>query len=403
VWLGLGGVDDTAGVEGESQHGRQYAPGSPARFPGMPATGVDRCPTTGPTTWSDRRVGLRWWAEGQGELLAGQAGDGISGPCSGAEAVGPCRRVRHHTRTADAKSPNSMPIAIGRRGLGWMGCSGTAARCDRLNSAASLICRSSHLWTPPQLRRDAGTLVPKAVVVRPAGRLDHVVGQGVLQPAPRRHDPELLGLALQLARDAGYRALGARVLTSMSHHALDLGDLQEASQLLHAAQGDAADSPALLAKAAVMEARLHARLGDTGPCEEALTVASRAFERSDPAHDPEWIANANEAYLAGQFGNCYLDLGQPARADPYLRSALAGYRPDYVRRRAMATTLLARCDLERGELEQACLAGVKAIDLAVRLKSRRALAGVSDLQQRLEPHHRERPVREFQEHAAALL
>jgi tetratricopeptide (TPR) repeat protein len=235
-----------------------------------------------------------------------------------------------------------------------------------------------------------------AMLTRRAGMMAYDAGHH--GPA-RRH----LGLALQLARDAGYRALGAHVLTSMSHHALDLGDLQEASQLLHAAQGDAADSPALLAKAAVMEARLHARLGDTGPCEEALTVASWAFERSDPAHDPEWIANANEAYLAGQFGNCYLDLGQPARADPYLRSALASYRPDYVRRRAMATTLLARCDLERGELEQACLAGVKAIDLAVRLKSRRALAGVSDLQQCLEPHHRERPVREFQEHAAALL
>jgi hypothetical protein len=41
--------------------------------------------------------------------------------------------------------------------------------------------------------------------------------------------------------------------------------------------------------------------------------------------------------------------------------------------------------------------------LAVRLKSRRALAGISNLQQRLEPHHRERPVREFTDHAAALL
>jgi hypothetical protein len=209
--------------------------------------------------------------------------------------------------------------------------------------------------------------------------------------------------ALQLARSAGHRTLGAHVLISMSHHALDLGHTQEAMQLLHAARHDAHDTPALLAKAAVMEARLHARLGDTSACERALSLASRAFDRSDPAHDPEWIANANEAYLAGQFGNCYVDLGRPVEAEPYLRSALAGYRPDYVRRRAMATALMARSDLERGELEQACLVGVEAIDLAVRLKSRRALAGISDLQQRLEPHHRERPVREFTEHAAALL
>jgi hypothetical protein len=212
-----------------------------------------------------------------------------------------------------------------------------------------------------------------------------------------------LNQALQLARHAGHRTLSAHVLTSMSHHALDLGQTQEAMQLLHAARHDAQDAPTLLAKAAVMEARLHARLGDTSACEQALSLASRAFDHSDPAHDPEWIANANEAYLAGQFGNCYLDLGLAVQAEPYLRSALAGYRPDYVRRRAMATALLARCDLERGELEQACLAGAEAIDLAVRLKSRRALAGISDLQQRLEPHQRERPVREFTEHAAALL
>jgi hypothetical protein len=41
--------------------------------PGMPATGLVRRPTTGPTTRSDRRVGLCWRGlEGQGELLAGQ-------------------------------------------------------------------------------------------------------------------------------------------------------------------------------------------------------------------------------------------------------------------------------------------------------------------------------------------
>jgi transcriptional regulator with XRE-family HTH domain len=235
-----------------------------------------------------------------------------------------------------------------------------------------------------------------AMLTRRAGMMAYDAGSH--GPA-RSH----LHRALQLARHAGHRTLSAHVLTSMSHHALDLGHTEEAMQLLHAARQDAQDAPALLAKAAVMEARLHARLGDPAACEQALSLASRAFDRSDPAHDPEWIANANEAYLAGQFGNCYLDLGQPDRADPYLRSALAGYRPEYVRRRAMATALLARCDLERGELEQACSAGAEAIDLAVRLKSRRALAGISDLQQRLEPHHRERPVREFTEHAATLL
>jgi AAA domain len=72
---------------------------------------------------------------GAPEFLVGQAGDGSSGPCSGLEDrdVGPCRRVRHHARAPDMRSPTSIPIATVtvRPGLGWMGCSGTAAtsRC----------------------------------------------------------------------------------------------------------------------------------------------------------------------------------------------------------------------------------------------------------------------------------
>ena len=136
------------------------------------------------------------------------------------------------------------------------------------------------------------------------------------------------------------------------------------------------------------------------PTASGASVAAGAFEQAALANDPDWIASADQAYLAGQFGNAYLDLGQPARAERYLRSSLAGYRAPYVRRR-MATALLARSYLDQGELEQACLIGEDAVALAEALKSRRTLASIADLTSRMEP--REQAAREFTEKAVALL
>jgi hypothetical protein len=210
-----------------------------------------------------------------------------------------------------------------------------------------------------------------------------------------------LAQALQFARTAGHNALAAHVLISMSHQAIDLGRDQDSLRMLEAARQDAAASPTLLAKVAVMQARLHARLGERADCERALSVAAGAIQRADPAADPDWIASADQAYLAGQFGNCYVDLHQPARAERYIQSSLAGYRVEYVRRRAMATAMLARSYLDQGELEQACLVGEDAVTLTMALKSRRTLASIADLTSRMKP--REQAAREFTEKAAALL
>jgi hypothetical protein len=237
-------------------------------------------------------------------------------------------------------------------------------------------------------------LVAAGVLSRRAGMMAYDTGR---HAAAQRS----LAQALQLARTAGHGALAAHVLTSMSHQAIDLGRDLDALRMLEAARNDAQGAPTLLAKVAVMQARLHARLGERVDCERALSIAAGAFQRADPASDPDWVASADEAYLAGQFGNCYLDLGQPARAERYLQSSLAGYRPDYVRRRAMATALLARAYLDQGELEQACLVGGDAVTLAEALKSRRTLASIADLTARVQP--REPAAQAFTEKAAALL
>jgi hypothetical protein len=243
-----------------------------------------------------------------------------------------------------------------------------------------------------QVGRDL--MVAAGVLNRRAGMMAYDAGR---HTTAQRY----LAQALQLARAAGHTALAAHVLTSMSHQAIDLGQDRNAIRMLEAARQDAAGAPTLLAKVAVMQARLHARLGERIPCERSLRVADGAFERADPAADPDWIASADEAYLAGQFGKCYVDLCQPARAERYIRSSLAGYRADYVRRRAMTTVLLARSCLDQGDLEQACRVGSDVVVLAAALKSHRTLTSIADLTKRIEP--REPAAGHFKETAAALL
>jgi tetratricopeptide (TPR) repeat protein len=211
--------------------------------------------------------------------------------------------------------------------------------------------------------------------------------------------------ALRLAHATSYRALGAHVLASMAHQAIDLGHPTEAVQLVRAARDGARNSApsTLVAKVAVMEARAYATLGDARACTGALGQAADAFDRADPTHDPEWVQSANEAYLRSQFGQCYLDLGRPDEAAQQLSASLAGHRPEHVRRRAMAAALFARAHLGRHDLETACNVGGEAIDLAARLRSQRSLDCISELQRRLTPHRHERPAREFIEKSSSLL
>src|SRR5215218_11372932 len=112
----------------------------------------------------------------------------------------------------------------------------------------------------------------RRVLSRRAGMMAYDVGQ---HTAAHRS----LAQALQLARTAGHNALAAHVLISMSHQAIDLGRDRDALRMLEAARQDAAAAPTLLAKVAVM----HARLGERSDCERALSVAAGAFERADPA------------------------------------------------------------------------------------------------------------------------
>lgn len=102
----------------------------------------------------------------------------------------------------------------------------------------------------------------------------------------------------------------------------------------------------------------------------------------------------DEAYLAARMAQCFRDLGEASHAARYARRSL-DMDGRYVRGRAFNLSLLAIAYAAQDELEQACDAGRRALDLTTRLTSARSIRYVRDLVRRLGPRAEVPAVRDF--------
>ncbi|MEV0278114.1 transcriptional regulator [Streptomyces sp. NPDC050610] len=208
--------------------------------------------------------------------------------------------------------------------------------------------------------------------------------------------------ALRLSQAAGDRAYGGYVLAaSMSHLAASLGNPREIAQLARAAQegtrGHAPPRAESMFLAA--EARGHALLGDSRACQAVAGRALAALEKADnegeSGDEPVWIRHFDQAYLADELAHCHRDLGQAEPAKRRAQEALSGHPEGRVRRRAIGLLLLATAHVQQREIEEACHAGTRAVELLGSLRSNRGAEYLDDFQQRLEPYRDESVVREF--------
>ncbi|KUJ69862.1 transcriptional regulator [Streptomyces albus subsp. albus] len=208
--------------------------------------------------------------------------------------------------------------------------------------------------------------------------------------------------ALRLAQAAGDRGYGGYVLAaSMSHLAAQLGNPREIAQLARAAQEGARGQvpPRAEAMFQAAEARGHALLGDARASMAAAGRARDALERAearpDSGDEPHWITHFDRAYLADELAHCHRDLGEPEPARQQAEEVLRGLPEGRVRRRAIATLLLATAHVQRRDVEAACHTGTRAVEMLGRLRSNRGAEYLDDFQQRLEPYRDEPVVREF--------
>ncbi|MEU8461989.1 sporulation protein [Streptomyces sp. NPDC029003] len=212
--------------------------------------------------------------------------------------------------------------------------------------------------------------------------------------------------ALRLARAAADVPLGGYVLASMSLQATYRDFPDEGVDLAQAAveRNRGLATARTMSFFRLVEARAHAKAGDSAAAGAALRAAEGWLERSregDP--DPTWLGFYSYDRFAADAAECYRDLKLPRQVRRFTEQALSRPTEEYVRSHGLRLVVSAVAELESGNLDAACAAGTRAVEVAGRISSARTNEYVRDLLHRLEPYGDEPRVAELRERARPLL
>ncbi|MEV7727295.1 sporulation protein [Streptomyces sp. NPDC087917] len=212
--------------------------------------------------------------------------------------------------------------------------------------------------------------------------------------------------ALRLARAAADVPLGGYVLASMSLQATYRDFPDEGVDLAQAAveRNRGLATSRTMSFFRLVEARAHAKAGDSAAAGAALRAAEGWLERSrDGDPDPTWLGFYSYDRFAADAAECYRDLKLPRQVRRFTEQALSRPTEEYVRSHGLRLVVSAVAELESGNLDAACAAGTRAVEVAGRISSTRTNEYVRDLLHRLEPYGDEPRVAELRERARPLL
>ncbi len=212
--------------------------------------------------------------------------------------------------------------------------------------------------------------------------------------------------ALRLARAAADVPLGGYVLASMSLQATYRGFADEGVDLAQAAleRNRGLATARTMSFFRLVEARAHAKAGDGPAAAAALKSAEGWLERSrDGDSDPTWLGFYSYDRFCADAAECYRDLRMPREVRRFTEQALSRPTEEFVRSHGLRLVVSAVAELESGNLDAACAAGTRAVEVAGRISSARTTEYVRDLLHRLEPYGHEPRVMELRERARPLL
>jgi tetratricopeptide (TPR) repeat protein len=212
--------------------------------------------------------------------------------------------------------------------------------------------------------------------------------------------------ALRLARAAADVPLGGYVLASMSLQATYRGFADEGVDLAQAAleRNRGLGTARTMSFFRLVEARAHAKAGDSQAAGAALRAAEGWLERSRAGDsDPSWLGFYSYDRFAADAAECYRDLKAPRQVRRFTEQALSQPTEEFVRSHGLRLVVSAVAELESGNLDAACAQGTRAVEVAGRISSARTTEYVRDLLHRLEPYGDEPRVMELRERARPLL
>ncbi|MFF3860276.1 sporulation protein [Streptomyces sp. NPDC002209] len=362
------------------------APAAPAPTP-APAQGPTASPASSPMSSSSSSTGLP--AQSSGETPHAPPAPvpaavvGLSDPAP--------QRVGHSDVTKLREAAEDARRWDSKYGGGdWR--SSMVPECLRVDAAPLLLGSYSD---------DVGRALfgATAELTRLAGWMAFDTGQ---QEAAQRYYIQ----ALRLARAAADVPLGGYVLASMSLQATYRDFPDEGVDLAQAAveRNRGLATARTMSFFRLVEARAHAKAGDSAAAGAALRAAEGWLERAregDP--DPTWLGFYSYDRFAADAAECYRDLKLPRQVRRFTEQALSRPTEEYVRSHGLRLVVSAVAELESGNLDAACAAGTRAVEVAGRISSARTTEYVRDLLHRLEPYGDEPRVAELRERARPLL
>lgn len=196
--------------------------------------------------------------------------------------------------------------------------------------------------------------------------------------------------ALRLAKAVHDEQFMANVLASMSLQATYQDRPADALALVAAAQDTArrhSGTPRVMSMLSMREAFAHATTSDHTATHLAIAEAHRQFERiSGSDHDPPWVQYFNEPKLIVDTGIAHGQLGEADAAETLITQAIRHEDSNNQRGRAFHTFWLARTQLQRGKLDQACHTATTALETASVISSERVRGHLREFHGQLEPY-----------------
>lgn len=157
------------------------------------------------------------------------------------------------------------------------------------------------------------------------------------------------------AHEAGNRALGGQLLSSLAYQIANIGAPEDAELLARSALAGVGDATPLV-RALLLErlAWSSARARHEDSARRALDAVDDAYDaRASDIGEPEWVYWLDRSEIDVMAGRCFIELGQPYHAEPLLTSAIANYDANHSREVALYRTWLAEAYAGSGEIDAA--------------------------------------------------
>lgn len=221
----------------------------------------------------------------------------------------------------------------------------------------------------------AGIFSAAASMTEIAGWMTHDSGQNA-----RAH--AYFDRAFRLAVAAENNALAGNACASMSHLAIELGQHTDALRIATTGiiKSNQADGTLrLTARLHTMRARALALVGEHQACAQSLDTAESLLDRAAAEKAADWIANFDEASLASEAAQCFLDLAEYAEAEQRATTAIQLRSGDRVRSRAFGQLTMANILIGAGRLDEAAAFGSEVCKVTASLSSTRVLDQLNEL------------------------